>query len=160
MARPIQRRGATLKLGAREATMTLTATPILRTGVNIYCVNVNIFISNSVHLGNESTYLWIWNKCWHQVEGCFHPQKTGWPSSRRLQNSGWTFRLFNNFEIRSQIVIISILINYQVDPMDDRANLSYAALPERLYIVQDGQVVYQVDLRLEIFHQLKFVSFS
>jgi len=30
-----------------------------------------------------------------------------------------------------------------VDPMDDRANLSYAALPERLYIVQDGQVVYQ-----------------
>ena len=30
--------------------------------------------------------------------------------------------------------------------MDDRANLSYAALPERLYIVQDGQVVYQVAL--------------
>ena len=54
MARPIQRRGATLKLGGREATMTLTATPILRTGVKIYCVNVNIFISNSVHLGNES----------------------------------------------------------------------------------------------------------
>ena len=44
--------------------------------------------------------------------------------------------------------------------MDDRANLSYAALPERLYIVQDGQVVYQVALRLEIFHQLKIVSFS
>ena len=38
--------------------------------------------------------------------------------------------------------------------MDDRANLSYAALPERLYIVQDGQLVYQVALRLEIFHQL------
>ena len=55
MTRPIQRRGATLKLGAREATMTLTATPILRTGVNIYCVNVNIFISNSVQLGNGST---------------------------------------------------------------------------------------------------------
>ena len=54
MARPIQRRGATLKLGGREATMTLTATPVLRTGVKIYCVNVNIFISNSVHLGNES----------------------------------------------------------------------------------------------------------
>ena len=57
------------------------------------------------------------------------------------------------------MVIISISINYQVDPMDDRANLSYAALPERLYIVQDGQVVYQVALRLEIFHQLKIVSF-
>ena len=53
------------------------------------------------------------------------------------------------------MVIISISINYQVDPMDDRANLSYAALPERLYIVQDGQVVYQVALRLELFHQLK-----
>ena len=35
--------------------MTLTATPILRTGVNKYCVNVNIFISNSLQLGNEST---------------------------------------------------------------------------------------------------------
>ena len=44
--------------------------------------------------------------------------------------------------------------------MDDRANLSYAALPERLYIVQDGQLVYQVTLRLEIFHQFKIVSFS
>jgi hypothetical protein len=30
-----------------------------------------------------------------------------------------------------------------VDPMDDRANLAYAALPERLYIVQDGQLIYQ-----------------
>jgi len=30
-----------------------------------------------------------------------------------------------------------------VDPMDDRANIAYAALPERLYIVQDGQIVYQ-----------------
>ena len=39
--------------------------------------------------------------------------------------------------------------------MDDRANISYAALPERLYIVQDGQVVYQVwALRREILHQL------
>ena len=57
------------------------------------------------------------------------------------------------------MVIISISINYQVDPIDDRANLSYAALPERLYIVQDGQVVYQVAPRLEIFHQLKIVSF-
>jgi len=30
-----------------------------------------------------------------------------------------------------------------VDPMDDRANIAYAALPERLYVVQDGQIVYQ-----------------
>ena len=58
------------------------------------------------------------------------------------------------------MVIISISIHYQVDPMDDRANLSYAALPERLYIIQDGQVVYQVAPRLEIFHQLKIVSYS
>ena len=33
----------------------------------------------------------------------------------------------------------------QVDPMDDRANIAYAALPERLYIVQDGQIIYQVE---------------
>ena len=32
----------------------------------------------------------------------------------------------------------------QVDPMDDRANKAYASLPERLYVVQDGQVLYQV----------------
>ena len=57
------------------------------------------------------------------------------------------------------MVIISTSIHYQVDPMDDRANLSYAALPERLYVVQDGQVVYQVAFRLEIFHKLKIVSF-
>ena len=30
--------------------------------------------------------------------------------------------------------------------MDDRANIAYAALPERLYVVQDGQIVYQVSL--------------
>jgi len=30
-----------------------------------------------------------------------------------------------------------------VDPMDDRSNKAYASLPERLYVVQDGQVVYQ-----------------
>jgi len=30
-----------------------------------------------------------------------------------------------------------------VDPMDDRANIAYAALPERLYVVQDGRVIYQ-----------------
>ena len=28
--------------------------------------------------------------------------------------------------------------------MDDRANKAYASLPERLYVVQDGQVLYQV----------------
>jgi len=30
-----------------------------------------------------------------------------------------------------------------VDPMDDPANLGYAALPERLYVILDGRVVYQ-----------------
>jgi len=30
-----------------------------------------------------------------------------------------------------------------VDPMDDRANIAYAALPERLYVVQDGRIIYQ-----------------
>jgi len=30
-----------------------------------------------------------------------------------------------------------------VDPLDDRANIAYAALPERLYVVRDGQIVYQ-----------------
>eukprot|EP00090_Calanus_glacialis_P015331 TRINITY_DN24214_c0_g1_i1.p2 TRINITY_DN24214_c0_g1~~TRINITY_DN24214_c0_g1_i1.p2 ORF type:complete len:124 (-),score=40.21 TRINITY_DN24214_c0_g1_i1:113-484(-) len=30
-----------------------------------------------------------------------------------------------------------------VDPMDDRANLAYAALPERLYVVQDGKITYE-----------------
>ena len=32
----------------------------------------------------------------------------------------------------------------QVDPMDDRANLAYAALPERLYVLQDGKITYEV----------------
>jgi len=30
-----------------------------------------------------------------------------------------------------------------VDPMDDRANISYAALPERLYVILDDRVIYQ-----------------
>lgn len=30
-----------------------------------------------------------------------------------------------------------------VDPMDDRAQTAYAALPERLYVVMDNRVVYQ-----------------
>jgi len=30
-----------------------------------------------------------------------------------------------------------------VDPMDDRANIAFAALPERLYVILDGNVVYE-----------------
>eukprot|EP00092_Neocalanus_flemingeri_P008138 GFUD01008778.1.p2 GENE.GFUD01008778.1~~GFUD01008778.1.p2 ORF type:complete len:124 (+),score=26.60 GFUD01008778.1:507-878(+) len=30
-----------------------------------------------------------------------------------------------------------------VDNMDDQANLAYAALPERLYVLMDGNVAYQ-----------------
>ena len=30
--------------------------------------------------------------------------------------------------------------------MDDKANLSYAALPERLYVVQEGKITYEVSL--------------
>jgi len=30
-----------------------------------------------------------------------------------------------------------------VDPMDDRANQCYAALPERLYVILDGTVIYE-----------------
>eukprot|EP00092_Neocalanus_flemingeri_P106243 GFUD01136309.1.p1 GENE.GFUD01136309.1~~GFUD01136309.1.p1 ORF type:complete len:124 (+),score=35.38 GFUD01136309.1:162-533(+) len=30
-----------------------------------------------------------------------------------------------------------------VDQMDDRANLAYAALPERLYVVQDGKISFE-----------------
>ena len=32
----------------------------------------------------------------------------------------------------------------QVDQMDDGANLAYAALPERLYVLQDGKITYEV----------------
>ena len=31
----------------------------------------------------------------------------------------------------------------QVDPMDDRANHAFAALPERIYVVLDGRIAYQ-----------------
>ena len=31
----------------------------------------------------------------------------------------------------------------QVDPMDDRANHAFAALPERIYVVLDGHIAYQ-----------------
>jgi len=30
-----------------------------------------------------------------------------------------------------------------IDQMDDRANKAYASLPERLYVVKNGQVVFQ-----------------
>jgi len=30
-----------------------------------------------------------------------------------------------------------------VDPMDDRANKAFAALPERIYVVLDGHIAYQ-----------------
>jgi len=30
-----------------------------------------------------------------------------------------------------------------VDPMDDRTNLAYAALPERLYVVQSGKITFE-----------------
>lgn len=30
-----------------------------------------------------------------------------------------------------------------VDPMDDRTNKAYAALPERLYVICDGKIIYQ-----------------
>ena len=30
--------------------------------------------------------------------------------------------------------------------MDDRANLAFAALPERLYVVREGRVVFEVSL--------------
>ena len=33
-----------------------------------------------------------------------------------------------------------------VDPMDDRASLAYAALPERIYVVQDGNISYEVSV--------------
>ena len=30
--------------------------------------------------------------------------------------------------------------------MDDKANLAYAALPERLYVIQEGKITYEVSL--------------
>lgn len=33
--------------------------------------------------------------------------------------------------------------NIMVDPMDDRTNHAYSALPERLYVVLDGKVVFE-----------------
>ena len=32
--------------------------------------------------------------------------------------------------------------------MDDRANKAFASLPERLYVVKDGQVVFQVGVEI------------
>ena len=33
---------------------------------------------------------------------------------------------------------------FQVDPLDDRANPAYAALPERLYVLQDEKITFEV----------------
>ena len=44
--------------------------------------------------------------------------------------------------------------------MDDRANLAYAALPERLYVSLDGQVVYQVKRNLFTFYCVSFSRIS
>ena len=41
--------------------------------------------------------------------------------------------------------------------MDDRANNAYASLPERLYVVQDGQVAYQVGLNCNNAHASMFL---
>ena len=38
--------------------------------------------------------------------------------------------------------------HHQIDQMDDRANKAYASLPERLYVVKDGQVVFQVTVAI------------
>ena len=48
----------------------------------------------------------------------------------------------------------------QVDPMDDRANNAFAALPERIYVVLDGRIAYQGDLFPFIFLILVFDSLS
>ena len=36
------------------------------------------------------------------------------------------------------------MVSLQVDRMDNAANIAYAALPERLYVVQDGKIIYAV----------------
>ena len=62
------------------------------------------------------------------------PQREGWGVSEGLPDSGedrldWSYQPSPTS---------------QVDPMSDIANLSYGALPERLYIVLDGTIVYEV----------------
>ena len=41
-------------------------------------------------------------------------------------------------------IFFNLSPTFQVDPMTDIANLSYGALPERLYVVLDGTIVYEV----------------
>ena len=41
-------------------------------------------------------------------------------------------------------VIAINTILFQVDCMDDQANLAYAALPERLYVIKDGIITFEV----------------
>ena len=41
--------------------------------------------------------------------------------------------------------------------MDDRCSKAYASLPERLYVVQDGRVVYQVALVIMMILMLKLL---
>ena len=76
--------------------MTLTATPILRTGVTIYCI----------HLGNEST----------PYESEINVDIRLKAASTLRKQAGQALDgckiLVELFEIRSQMVIISISINY------------------------------------------------
>ena len=62
------------------------------------------------------------------------PQREGWGVSEGLPDSGE-----NRLVWSCQPSPTS-----QVDPMSDTANLSYGALPERLYFVLDGTIVYEV----------------
>ena len=60
---------------------------------------------------------------------------------------------FQNFEERVEAA--EILLDYKkaednydilVDLMDNKAGTAYAAMPERLYVVLDGKIVYEGDL--------------
>ena len=62
------------------------------------------------------------------------PQREGWGVSEGLPDSG-EIRLVWSYQPSP---------TSQVDPMSDIANLSYGALPERLYVVLDGTIVYEV----------------
>ena len=59
---------------------------------------------------------------------------------------------FQNFEERVEAA--EILLDYKkaednydilVDLMDNKAGAAYAAMPERLYVVLDGKIVYEGD---------------
>ena len=60
---------------------------------------------------------------------------------------------FQNFEERVEAA--EILLDYKkaednydilVDLMDNKAGTAFAAMPERLYVVLDGKIVYEGDL--------------